>query len=123
MDELLARFDHIIIDSPPFSAVTDATLLQQYADVGVIILRQGFSDKEAYSDINDRVNQFPAFPVYIVLNGVGRTAKYSYFGSKYGQGYGYGYGYFEQEKKSWLNKIFGRKTSWFYSEFIQNYLY
>jgi len=111
MDELLARFDHIIIDSPPFSAVTDATLLQQYADVGVIILRQGFSDKEAYSDINDRVNQFPAFPVYIVLNGVGRTAKYSYFGSKYGQGYGYGYGYFEQEKKSWLNKIFGRKTS------------
>lgn len=111
MDELLARFDHIIIDSPPFSAVTDATLLQMYADVGVIILRQGFSDKEAYSDINDRVNQFPDFPVYIILNGVGRTAKYSYYGSKHGQGYGYGYGYFDQEKESWLNKIFGKKTS------------
>lgn len=110
MDALMARFDHIIIDSPPFSAVTDATLLQQYADVGVIILRQGFSDKQAYSDINNRIQQFPGFPTYIVLNGVGRTAKYSYYGSKYGKGYGYGYGYGEQEKVSFLQKIFGKKA-------------
>jgi len=111
MDELLARFDHIIIDSPPFSAVTDSTLLQQYADVGVIILRQGYSDKEAYADINKRMLQFPDFPAYIVLNGVGKTAKYSYYGSKYGQGYGYGYGYFEQEESSWLKRLFRRTES------------
>ncbi len=112
MDELLARFDHVIIDSPPFSAVTDATLLQQYADVGVVILRQGYSDKEAYSDINNRINQFPEFPIYLVLNGTGKTTKYSYYGSKYGAGYGYGYGgYFESEKVSWRQRIFGRKAS------------
>jgi Mrp family chromosome partitioning ATPase len=110
MDALLARFEHVIIDSPPFSVVTDATLLQQYADLGLIILRQGYTDKEAYSDINNRLQQFPDFPMYLVLNGVGRTAKYSYYGSKYGESYGFGYGYFEQDRTSWYKRIFKHKV-------------
>jgi capsular exopolysaccharide synthesis family protein len=110
MDALLARFEHVIIDSPPFSVVTDATLLQQYADLGLIILRQGYTDKDAYKDVNNRLQQFPDFPIYLVLNGVGRTAKYSYYGSKFGESYGYGYGYFEQESTSWIKKIFKQKV-------------
>jgi hypothetical protein len=46
----------------------------------------------------------------LVLNGVGRTAKYSYYGSKFGESYGYGYGYFEQESTSWIKKIFKQKV-------------
>jgi tyrosine-protein kinase Etk/Wzc len=103
MDNLTARFDHIIIDSPPFTVVTDATLLQKFADIGVIILRQGYSDKDAYADINNRIHQFPDFPTYLVLNGVGRTTKYSYSASKYGKGFGYGY--YGDEPVPWFKRI------------------
>jgi capsular exopolysaccharide synthesis family protein len=103
MDALKERFDFIIIDSPPFALVTDATLLQHYADMGIIILRQGYSIKESISDINNRTVQFPDFPYYIILNGVGRSSKYSYYGSKYADKNGYGY--YGDQPKHWFKRL------------------
>ena len=103
MDGLKSRFDIIIIDSPPFSLVTDATLLQQYADMGIIILRQGYSIKESIDDINNRMLQFPEFPYYTILNGVGRSSKYSYYGSKYADKSGYGY--YGDKPSHWFKRL------------------
>jgi tyrosine-protein kinase Etk/Wzc len=99
--ELKERFDFIIIDTPPFSVVTDANLLQQYADASIVVLRQGYTFREVYEILNTRIIQYPEKPLYTILNGIGRTAKYnsSSYGYGYGQGYGYGGGYFESDKK------------------------
>lgn len=99
--ELKSRFDYIIIDTPPFSVVTDANLLQQYADVSIVVLRQGYTFREVYEILNKRIIQFPEKPLYTILNGIGRTSKYDAgsYGYGYGQAYGYGNGYFESEKK------------------------
>ncbi|HSC53207.1 MAG TPA: polysaccharide biosynthesis tyrosine autokinase [Phnomibacter sp.] len=93
IDKLRERFDIIIIDTPPFSAVTDAILLQRFADISVVVLRQGYTVKEAYQFLNQRLQNNPEYPLYAILNGVGKTQKYNY-----GTSYGYGYGYGENEK-------------------------
>jgi capsular exopolysaccharide synthesis family protein len=96
IEELKERFDVIIIDTPPFSVVTDATLLQKFADISIVVLRQGYTFKEVYEELNQRMQKFPEIPIYCVLNGVGKMHKYNYYGYGtygYGNGYGYGYGY------------------------------
>jgi capsular exopolysaccharide synthesis family protein len=45
---LREHFDYIIIDSPPLNVVTDATLLQQYADITLVVLRQNYTSKQVY---------------------------------------------------------------------------
>lgn len=97
MKELEKRFDYIIIDTPPFSIVTDATLLQQFADISIVVLRQGYSFKNVYEELNQRMLQYPEDPIYTVLNGVGRTQRYNSYG--YGYGYGYGDGYYDNVKR------------------------
>jgi tyrosine-protein kinase Etk/Wzc len=92
MDELEKQYDFILIDTPPFSLVTDAILLKQHADISIVVLRQGFSSKEAYRDIFDKLRSSQDDSLYVILNGVNRHQKYSYYASKYSQ-YGYGYGY------------------------------
>ncbi|MEO7310412.1 MAG: polysaccharide biosynthesis tyrosine autokinase [Chitinophagaceae bacterium] len=87
MKELESRFDYIIIDTPPFSMVTDATLLQQYADITIVVLRQGYSLKQAYHELNVLQLQSPGHPFFTVLNATGKqnlTYKYeTYSGNSY----------------------------------------
>jgi len=68
--ELKKTFDHIIIDSPPFGLVTDASLIRPYADVTINVVRQGYTTKDIYSDLNQRVTASPEHKEYIILNGV-----------------------------------------------------
>ncbi|PZR24717.1 MAG: hypothetical protein DI535_21215 [Citrobacter freundii] len=104
MDQLMAglaeKFDFIIIDTPPFGLVTDAVLLQKHADVTLAVLRQGHTHKDAYKLLNYRKKQRPDYPIYAVLNGVGKKKRYaeSYGYGKYST-YNYGKGYFEGEEE------------------------
>ena len=41
LNELIPNFDHIIIDSPPILAVTDATIIGQFAGATMMILKSG----------------------------------------------------------------------------------
>lgn len=96
--ELEQNFDYIVIDTPPFGLVTDAVLLQHYADITLAVLRQGHTNKEVYEDLNHKTVQNPDYPLYVILNGVGWRKRYRQYGyGKYG-GYSYGKGYFEEEK-------------------------
>jgi capsular exopolysaccharide synthesis family protein len=95
--DLTERFDYIIIDTPPFGLVTDAVLLQKYVDITLAVLRQGHTSKDVYDELNQRRRQKPDYPMYAVLNGVGRRKRYQQ-GYGYGKyGYGYNKGYFEEE--------------------------
>lgn len=102
MEDLMAtlstEFEYIIIDTPPFGLVTDAILLQRFADITLAVLRQGHTNKQVYEQLNQRISQKPDYPMYAVLNGVGWRKRYQQ-GYGYGKyGYAYGKGYFEEEK-------------------------
>jgi tyrosine-protein kinase Etk/Wzc len=83
---LREQFDYIIIDSPPLNVVTDASLLQEYADITVVVLRQNYTSRMVYEKLNQRVMQHPGQPLYIILNDTGKTKRYE---DKYGYSGGY----------------------------------
>ncbi|MFI5130109.1 MAG: GumC family protein [Chitinophagales bacterium] len=86
MKSLEDQFDYIIIDSPPLNVVTDATLLQEYADITLVVLRQNYTSKLVYEKLNQKVTHHPNQPVYMVLNDTGKTRRYE---DKYGYTSGY----------------------------------
>lgn len=93
MKVLEKRFDYVIIDTPPFGVVADATLLQQYSDISLVVLRQDHTSREVYSQLKDHVSRHPEHSVYLLLNDVGRSKRY-----QNGYNYNYGKGYYNQEE-------------------------
>ena len=87
------RFDYIIIDTPPFGIVTDATLLQQYADINLVVLRQDHTSREVYNQLKEQVSRHPEHCVYLLLNDVGRNRRYQ----TGAYNYYYGDGYYHEE--------------------------
>ncbi len=90
INSLREQFDYIIIDSPPLNVVTDATLLQEYADITLVVLRQNYTSKLVYEKLNQRIAQHPDQRLYIVLNDTGKTKRYE-------DRYGYSGGYYHDK--------------------------
>ncbi len=95
MDELATRYDYIIMDAPPVGMVTDAQLLNRYADLCLYVVRQGFTFKEQLGIPSGLLTQKKINPIQLVVNDV--PAKGGFYG---GYGYGYGYGDYGQEGTS-----------------------
>lgn len=89
MRMLQENFDVIIIDTPPFSLVTDASLLQRHADISLVVLRQGHTAKDVYPELKLHTERNPEAPMYLLLNDVGKKRRYQdgYSSYKYGKGY------------------------------------
>lgn len=98
--ELKKKYDTIIIDSPPIGLVTDALLLNKYADALVFVVRQNVTKKDHLSHMAQLYREGKLNNASILFNAVKSR------GTAYGYGYGYGYGYYEEEKKGLLNRIF-----------------
>lgn len=87
LKQLSQEYDHIIIDTPPVLAVTDAIIISQYAGVNLLVARYAKSQMKElelslsrFEQANVKVNGF-------ILNDIQRA------GAGYGYGYGYGYNY------------------------------
>lgn len=87
---LKAEFDYIIIDAPPVGIVTDAQVLEQYADATIYVFRHDYTPKERlkYVDTLYREKKFKSMNA--VFNGIKEGSRY---------GYSNGYGYYEEHKK------------------------
>jgi len=111
IDELKAKYDYIILDTPPVGLVADSLELAQYCDVTLYIVRQNFTKKEMITLLINRVNRGELNNTSVILNGFENKAKY---GGGYGYGYGYGSGNYSsgyhevEKKKSIFGKIFGK---------------
>ena len=94
---LKERFDYILINTPPISLVTDASLLEQYADMTLIVLRQDHTSRGVYNELKYHASKRSDKPVYIVLNDVGKKKFYEspYSYSEYG--YSTAKGYYEED--------------------------
>ena len=95
---LRENFDNIIIDTAPVGLVTDALLLEKFADMTVFIIRHKYSNKLVvpYVEKLHRDKKFKSLS--IIVNGIKDDSSFGY-GYGYGYGYVYGYGYYVQEKK------------------------
>ncbi|MFT3947231.1 MAG: polysaccharide biosynthesis tyrosine autokinase [Agriterribacter sp.] len=98
MKELKGKFDYIILDTPPYSLVTDSSLLSKHADVNLVVLRHAYTFKFVLKELNKKVENKSWDRLNIVINRVGEKRNYNKYNT-------YGYTeYFdapEREKKGW----------------------
>jgi len=100
IEELRSRYERIIIDSPPITAVTDAAILASFVDGVVMVIRANETHREI---VKNGIGQLKAVNAHIlgaVLNGVdmGRDSYYYY------QYYYYYYGEDGEKHKKERNK-------------------
>lgn len=85
--------DYIVIDSPPTSLMADAEVLAEYADVSLLVVRQGMSETRYINDAIDILEGGHSELLGCIYNDV-KTGVFS--GKRVMSGYGYGgykYGY------------------------------
>jgi len=125
--ELKAKYDYVLIDTPPYGVVVDVQLCARAADQTIYVLRSGI-DKRSLPDIQELYDSGKMINMSLLLNGINVKKIASYgnygygygygYGRKYGYGHGYGYGYgyagygysytdTKPKKKSWIRRILG----------------
>ena len=91
LDTLKQQFDYIIIDSSPVGLVSDALIIEKYADMTIYICRHNYTNTEQMGIVNQLKVEDKIENMYLVINDVD-FAKAGYFG------YGYGLSYEEDNK-------------------------
>ena len=90
--------DYVVIDSPPTSLMADAEVLAEYADVSLLVVRQGMAGTRAINDAIDILDGGHSELLGCIYNDVktgifsGKRSRgnYAYGSYKYGGKYGYG---------------------------------
>lgn len=101
---LRERYDRIIVDSPPITAVTDAVILSRLADGVLLVVRAGETHREIIRNGVELLKAANAHILGAILNGVdmGRDSYYYY------QYYYYYYGEDGERKRKAKRKRRGR---------------
>jgi tyrosine-protein kinase Etk/Wzc len=116
MEQLNKDYDYIVLDSPPIGLVTDARLINKYADISLYIVRHKHTPKNYLKFIDQTYMNEDLKNMYIVFNGLKPRGMFNVgsgkgYGAGYGYGSGYGYGYItEDSRKGLFSRIFGKKS-------------
>lgn len=99
-EQFAEEADYVIIDTPPLYLAADAEEIMQYAELGLLVVRQNTSKVK---DINDAIDIFKKNGCHLlgcVLNDmeIGILGNPSSKSDSYQQKYGYGYGYYDKKK-------------------------
>lgn len=88
LDQLREEYDYIFLDCPPVEIVADASIIKNYADVTLFILRAHLMERALLPDIDKYYNEQRYPGMAVLLNGTDEVYKtYSY--RRYGyQAYG-----------------------------------
>lgn len=86
-DELKARFDYVLVDSPPVGLVTDSQLIAPFADATMFLVRHDHTPKNHLRMVDTLFREQRFQKLSIILNGVGEGESY-YYSSNYGDYYG-----------------------------------
>ncbi len=94
------EYDYIIVDTAPALVVTDTLLISQYADLTLMIIRAGYSDKRLL-EFSKQLSQTKKLKNMVyVLNDLPIQ-------NINGYNYGYNYGYVAAENKPWYRSLLG----------------
>jgi len=88
VEDLMKKYDYVLLDTPPIGLVTDAMMLMKISDLNIFVMRADYSKKDFIKNINRFVQEHKLNNPGMVLNGVKLSKN-----SGYGYGYGYGYGH------------------------------
>lgn len=99
LKELKARYDYIVIDTPPCEMLSDAAEISRYADTAIFVIRYDYTKVRHIMDAMQNLYDSRINISGCILNGLADGAgsygygKYGYGKYGYGKsGYGYGYG-------------------------------
>lgn len=96
-DKLRQEYDYIILDCPPIEIVADTSIIKDYADITLFVVRSGLMDRRNLKDVEELYKNKTYKRMALLLNGTpyikGRYGNY-----RYGYGYGYGYSYAYENK-------------------------
>ena len=77
LKSLAARYDYVVVDSPPLTSITDTLLLSGYVD-GILFVVNGLvSPRELVKSAREQLQDRPVLGV--VLNGISTPKKYGYY--------------------------------------------
>ena len=77
LKSLAARYDYVVVDSPPLTSITDRLLLAGYVD-GILFVVNGLvSPRELVKSAREQLHDRPVLGV--VLNGISTPKKYGYY--------------------------------------------
>jgi len=82
-EELLLRYDFVVVDAPPLLPVVDALTFAKLTDGALLVARQRVTRRKQFALALESLQNVGATVLGVVLNDVSRTTG----------GYGYGYGY------------------------------
>lgn len=87
IDDLVALYDYVIIDSPPILPVTDSVILSRYVDGVVLVVKGAATPKKVVKDARDRLISIGARVLGVVLNDVDITSGDYYYYNRYYHSY------------------------------------
>ncbi|GAB3512698.1 polysaccharide biosynthesis tyrosine autokinase [Spirosoma knui] len=82
-EELKARFDYVLVDSPPIGLVTDSQLIAPFADATMYMVRHDHTPKTYIKMVDTLYKEQRFQKLSIILNGVGEGESYYYSYSDY----------------------------------------
>jgi capsular exopolysaccharide synthesis family protein len=91
LHDLMAQYDHVLIDAPPVAPVSDARILAAMSEATLLVLRAEKSSRKASGQARDALLSVGANLLGVVVNDIPRRkVRYGAFGpsirSYYGQG-------------------------------------
>jgi capsular exopolysaccharide synthesis family protein len=75
LNTIVGKFDHVVFDSPPVLAVTDAVLLSSLTDGAILCVRAGATPREKVARARDELLQGRVSILGVVLNSVRDDAR------------------------------------------------
>ncbi|MFD1403893.1 polysaccharide biosynthesis tyrosine autokinase [Robinsoniella peoriensis] len=90
LDSLGSEYDYVVIDTPPVSFFTDASMISEYADAGIYLVRQDYVEARYVREGMEMLANSELKLVGYVLNYVeAGFLKYGYHNYYYGKSYRY----------------------------------
>lgn len=99
IDDLVTRYDYVVIDSAPMMMVSDSFHILALADVLVYVTRAKYTEKKLLDYIKVVEADDNVKKISIVLNDVEKEEL------RYGYGGKYGYGYYTETQKSFWQRL------------------
>lgn len=94
LDWAREHYDYVMLDCPPIEIVADASIVKDYADETIFVVRVGLMDRRMLKDVDEIYKSEKYNHMSLLLNDVKHaTGRYGRYGYNYGYSYGYGYGY------------------------------
>ena len=94
LQELKKVYEYIVVDLPPATVVTDASILAELMDGFLLVVRHQETDYRSVSDMMEQLKLANAQIIGFVYNGTG-SGEDRYYKNNYGYKK-YGYGYYRQ---------------------------